>query len=132
MMRSTREAMPFIVLAYCILAAVFGLFAFADWGMIDREWWIDLAVATLIVFGFLIPVLGGDLRKPKVLFVLALLYTGHMTFCLHFLKEGVYLRPLAYAPIGVAEVFISVFALMRLGGASLDDYRESLSRRRRK
>ena len=131
MMQSTREAMPFIVLAYCILAAVFGLFTFADWGMIDREWWIDLAVVTVIVFGF-VPALGGDLRKPKVLFVLALLYTGHMTFCVHFLKEGVYLRPLAYAPIGVAEIFISVFALIRLGGASLDDYRESLSRKRRK
>ncbi len=132
MMESTKKAMPFIVLAYCILAAVFGLFAFADWGMIDREWWIDLAVATVLLFGFLIPALGRDLRKPKVLFVLALLYTGHMSFCVHFLKQGVYLRPLAYAPIGLAEIFISVFALIRLGGATLDDYRESLSRKRRK
>lgn len=132
MKRATKEVLSLIVAYYCVLAGLFGWFAYANWKEIDRRWWFNLTVATAAVFGFLVPPLGRDLRRPKVFLVLTLLFAGHMAFCVHYLKIGVYVRPLLYAPIGVGEIFLTVFALIKLGGATLDDYRNSLSGRGRK
>jgi hypothetical protein len=103
-----------------------------NWAAVDRDQWLDLAVATFAVFGFVIPPLGRDLRRVRVFLVLGVLCGGHLAFCLHFLERGIHVRPLLYAPVAVAEVFVVTVALVRFGGARLDDFRESLLRRHRK
>jgi hypothetical protein len=124
MKKVTKHALPQIIAAYLMLATLFLAFAWRNWQVLGLDGCMDLGVATLGVFGFIIPPFGPDLRNPKVFVVLGGLVLGHLMFCTHFLVRGVHIRPLFYIPIAILEMAISVFALIALGGARLDAYRK--------
>src|ERR1700730_14660468 len=124
-MRSdTKKYLPLILGAYFMLAAIFSFFAYTSWERIDLKWWLDLGIATIAVFGFLVPPLGSDLKRPKVFVVLAGLCVGHMLFTTHFYEKGWRVRPLYYIPIAILEIVISLVAGVVLGGARLEAFRD--------
>jgi hypothetical protein len=129
---ATRRVLKYIVAAYLAFGIIFAAFMYSQWSNIPAERWFDLAVGTAIIFAAFVPPLGRDIRKPKVFALLLLFYVGHLVFCLHFLTRGIYLRPLAYAPIAVGEVFMFTYLLIWLGGAKYEDFRESLTSRRKR
>ncbi len=119
-----KDTIPRIAAAYLLLAVMFVFFAWRGWPLFGLDGCTDLAVASFGVFGFMIPALGPDLKNHKVFIVLAGLMVAHFAFCAHFLERGVHVRAILYAPVGILEIAVGTFALILLGGARLDAFRD--------
>ena len=104
-----------------------------SWNYVSPEHWFDLAAITGIIFAVFVPKLGSELRRPKVFALLLLFCAAHLAVCVHFLVRGVWVRrPLAFAPIAVAEIFAFTYLLIWLGGARYEDFAQSLRARRKR
>ena len=133
MKAATRNVLRQIVALYLCCGAIFAGLFYSRWSQISLHCWIDLGVYTAIILGVTVPIIGRDLKKPKVFALLLLFSFGHLAICLHFIRRGIWVRrPLEFAPIALAEVFVLTYALMWLGGAKFEDFRQSLGRRRHK
>ena len=120
-----KTCQPYAVLGACLMiGAIYAGFAYMNWERVSRQWWLDLGVATLAVFGPLTFRMRGDIKGFRAFVVLAILCIGHMGFTVHYLARGVHIRALLYIPIALVEIALGILALIVFADAQLKRYQQ--------